>query len=68
MMGDQSSEPPDPTSWLRMNQLVLGFAASQAIAVAATLGIADLVAEAPKTLEELAGALRLTPRRFVDYF
>ena len=51
-----------------MNQLVLGFAASQAIAVAATLGIADLVAEAPKTLEELAGALRLTPRRFVDYF
>ncbi|MBV8056696.1 MAG: methyltransferase [Deltaproteobacteria bacterium] len=57
-MGDQSSQPPDPTSWLRMNQLVLGFAASQAIAVAAKLGIADLVAEAPKTLEELAGATK----------
>jgi hypothetical protein len=41
-----------------MNQLVLGFAASQAIAVAAKLGIADLVAEAPKTLEELAGTTK----------
>src|SRR5215469_8477057 len=57
-MGDQSSQPPDPTSWLRINQLVLGFAASQAIAVAAKLGIADLVAEAPKTLDELAGATK----------
>jgi hypothetical protein len=67
-MGDQSSQPPDPTSWLRMNQLVLGFAASQAIAVAAKLGIADLVAEDPRRSRNWRVPPRLTLRRFVDYF
>jgi hypothetical protein len=41
-----------------MNQLVLGFFASQAIAVVATLRIADLLAEAPSTVEELARATK----------
>ncbi len=53
-MSDQISQPPEPTNWQRMNQLVMGFAASQAISVAAKLGIADLVAETPKTVDELA--------------
>jgi SAM-dependent methyltransferase len=53
-MTDQISQPPELTSWLRMNQLVLGFMASQAIFVAAKLGIADLISEAPRTVDELA--------------
>jgi hypothetical protein len=36
-MGNHFSLPPEPTSWLRMYQLVMGFAASQAIAGAAKL-------------------------------
>ena len=57
-MNDQISQPPGLTSWQRMNQLVMGFAASQAISVAAKLGIADLVAEAPRTVDELARATK----------
>ncbi len=37
-MSNQITQPPEPTSWLRIYQLVMGYAASQAIAVAAKLG------------------------------
>jgi hypothetical protein len=57
-MSNQISQPPEPTSWLRMNQLVMGFVASRGISVAAKLGIADLVAEAPKTVDELERATK----------
>jgi Dimerisation domain len=53
-MSDHISQPLEPTAWQRMYQMVMGLAASQTIAVAAKLGIADLVAEAPKTVDELA--------------
>jgi hypothetical protein len=43
-MSHQSSQA-DPASLLRMNQLVMGFTASQAIAVAAKLRIADLITQ-----------------------
>jgi DNA-binding IclR family transcriptional regulator len=36
----------------------MGFVASRAISVAAKLGIADLVAEAPRTVDELARATK----------
>jgi DNA-binding IclR family transcriptional regulator len=38
----------------RMIELLRGFATTQAIAVAARLGVADLVAAAPRTVDELA--------------
>ena len=38
----------------RMAELIFGYMATQAISVAAKLGIADLVADAPRTAEELA--------------
>jgi SAM-dependent methyltransferase len=52
-MNDRSSQVTDP-SQLQMSQLILGFMATQAIHVAAKLGIADLVGETPKTADELA--------------
>src|SRR5262245_56071022 len=52
-MNDQSSQVTD-SSQLQMSQLLLGFMATQAIHVAAKLGIADLVRETPKTADELA--------------
>jgi hypothetical protein len=57
-MSDQISQSTEIPIELRIYQLVKGFAASQAISVAAKLGIADLVAEAPRTVEELAGATK----------
>jgi SAM-dependent methyltransferase len=57
-MSDQISEPPELPNGVRMYQLVVGFVASRAISVAAKLGIADLVAEAPKTVDELARATK----------
>jgi methyltransferase family protein len=55
-MTDQSSQPPD--SGPQMFQLILGFMATPAISAAASLGIADLVAETPKTADELAQATK----------
>jgi SAM-dependent methyltransferase len=55
-MADQSSQPPELSAGPQMLQLILGFMATPAISVAATLGIADLVAETPRTAEELTQA------------
>jgi hypothetical protein len=41
-----------------MYELVVGYVASRAISVAAKLGVADLIAEAPKTVDELARATK----------
>jgi hypothetical protein len=51
-MADQSSEPELRVE-SRMLQLLWGYKTTQAIAVVARLGIADLVTVAPKTVEEL---------------
>jgi SAM-dependent methyltransferase len=53
-MTDQSSQTTDLSESVHLAQLLFGFMASQAIAVAAKLGIADLLEESPKTVEELA--------------
>jgi hypothetical protein len=42
----------------RLNELIVGFQASQAIHVAVTLGIADLLAAGPRSSSELAAATR----------
>jgi C-methyltransferase len=47
-------QPPEPPVELRMLALILGFMATPAIAIVAWLGIADLVAAAPRTVDELA--------------
>jgi len=57
-MSDQISQPPELPNGVRMYQLVVGFVASRAISVAAKLGIADLIAEAPRTVDELARATK----------
>jgi hypothetical protein len=53
-MANESSLSPDLSAEARMNTLRWGLVTTQAIAVAARLGLADLVAAAPKTAEELA--------------
>ena len=53
-MNEQNSHPSDPSALPRMTQLIFGFMASQAVHVAARLGIADLVEDGPKTADELA--------------
>jgi hypothetical protein len=57
-MSDQSSQVACPAELGRMTELIFGFISSQAIAVAAKLGIADLLQEEPKTAEELANATK----------
>ena len=47
----QAAEVPSPA---RLSQLITGFRITQAIYVAATLGIADLLAIAPRPVEEVA--------------
>ena len=56
-MSDQSSES-FAAELAQMNQLMSGFMTSQAIAVVAKLGIADLLKEEPRTAEELAIATK----------
>jgi hypothetical protein len=51
-MSDQSSEV-FPAELGQMTHLIYGYMTSQAIAVAAKLGIADLLKEEPKTAEQL---------------
>lgn len=53
-MADQSSLASGLPVESRMIELLRGFATTQAIAVAARLGVADLVAAAPRTVDELA--------------
>lgn len=57
-MSDRSSQPGDPSSLTQLYQLIVGYRTTQPIYVAAKLGIADLVAETPKTAHELAQATR----------
>lgn len=55
-MNDQRAQEVDPSSFVKMYQLIVGYRATQAIYVAAKLGIADLVEATPQTAEELAQA------------
>ena len=56
-MSKQNFQPSDPSALPATRQLIFGFMASQAIHVAARLGIADLVNEGPKTADQLALAI-----------
>jgi len=58
-MSIQATDVPPPVALL---QLVTGYRVSQAIYVAAKLGIADLVKDGPKNYDELAQATRTHPR------
>ena len=42
----------------KMAELIMGFVPAQAVAVAAELGIADLLAREPMTVDQLAAATR----------
>ena len=53
---------PDESAVVALRSLVNGFQVSQAISVAATLGIADLVADGPRTSSDLAAATASDPR------
>jgi hypothetical protein len=53
MSESHSSQPSDPLL-MKLSQLIASYPATHAIYVAAKLGIADLVAEVPKTADELA--------------
>lgn len=53
---------PDESAADALRRLVNGFQVSQAISVAATLGIADLVADGPRSSAELAAATASDPR------
>jgi hypothetical protein len=53
-MTDQTFQSADPSAVPQMTHLIFGFMTTQAIYVAARLGVADLVQEAPKTADELA--------------
>jgi len=57
-MSDRSSQPSDLSAVTQIYQLANGFQVTQAIYVAARLGIAELVGQAPKTAEELAHATK----------
>jgi hypothetical protein len=46
----------DETPGATLGRLIVGFQVSQAIHVAATLGVADLLADGPRTSDELAAA------------
>lgn len=56
-MSDKSSQL-FPAELGQMSHLIYGYMTSQAIAVAAKLGIADLLKEEPRTAEELANATK----------
>jgi hypothetical protein len=53
-MADQSSQSHGLPVELQMWRLLLGSKTTQAIAVAAKLGVADLIAAAPRTVDQLA--------------
>jgi Dimerisation domain len=69
-MSDQSSQLPQDSAGSQMHQLIFGFIALPAIAAAAKLGIADLVGQSPKTVDELADATKahaLSLRRLLQF-
>src|SRR5215472_14580590 len=51
---DRMSDYSVEHSRMQMMQLIFGYISSQAIYVAAKLGLADFIGDVPKTLEELA--------------
>src|SRR5262249_52526909 len=55
-VSEESSRQPRLRSAQRMQQMIGAFMVSSPIVVAAKLGIADLIGEAPKTADELADA------------
>jgi Dimerisation domain len=57
-MSDLDSQPGDPSPLKQLYQMMVGYRSTQPIYVAAKLGIADLVAETPKTADELAHATK----------
>jgi SAM-dependent methyltransferase len=57
-MSDRTFQPSDLSSFSQMYQLANGFKVTQAIYVAARLGIADLVGPAPQRTEDLASATK----------
>ena len=57
-MTDQISLSPELSAEAQMNTLRFGLVTTQAVSVAASFGLADLVAAAPKTADELAQATR----------
>lgn len=54
VMADQTSPPSELPIKPGMLSLIVGFMTTPAVAVAARLGLADLIAVAPRTAEELA--------------
>ncbi len=62
-MTEARGEQPSPVSpQAQLSQLITGFRISQAIGVAAELGIADLLANGPRSSSELAQATGSHPR------
>src|SRR5262249_56153848 len=57
-MSEQSTQMIAPSASAQMFQFILGLMTPQAIHVAAKLEIADIVATAPSTAEELAAATK----------
>jgi len=57
-MTEPTAQPIEPAPSGRMLQFILGLITPQAIHVAAKLGIAEIVATAPATAEELAAATK----------
>jgi hypothetical protein len=55
-------DPREPSSVVALRRLVNGYQVSQALHVAATLGIADLLAAGPRTSAEIAAAVGAHPR------
>ena len=63
-----TNEDASPEDRARMAEMISGYQRSQLVLVATQLGLADLIAAEPKTLEELADATRSNPeslRRFL---
>ncbi len=57
-MSEQNAQPAQPAPSARMFQYILSLMIPQAIHVAAKLGIADIVANAPASADELAAATK----------
>jgi len=55
-------EQPEITPTVALRRLVDGYQVSQAIHIAATLGIADLLTDGPRTSDDLAAATDSDPR------
>lgn len=63
-MSTLPAEDNDEAPALRLQEMIAGYRISQAIYVAAKLGIADLLAERPSAATSWPGIPRRTRRRF----